>query len=231
MQSYTYLFVDLACITIPFLASFYKKHAFYKEWNSFFKANIIVALLFVLWDSIFTNIGVWGFNANYLTGIHLGNLPLEEILFFVCIPYCCVFTFFALRHIIKHNPFEKIQSVLSYFLILALFIVGVFHLEKLYTSFTFLSTSIFLLFLKVKKVNLSYHYLTYFLILPFFFISNGILTGSFIVEPIVWYNDAENLGIRISNIPIEDTIYGMLLIFLNIELYCYFKTRKAKAIH
>ncbi|WP_452231010.1 lycopene cyclase domain-containing protein [Lacinutrix sp. MEBiC02404] len=230
MQSYTYLFVDLACITVPFIASFYKKHAFYKEWNSFFKANIIVALLFILWDSIFTNMGVWGFNTEYLTGIHLGNLPLEEVLFFICIPYCCVFTFFALQHIINHNPLEKIASGLSYFLIVVLLIVGFFHFEKWYTSITFLSTSVFLMYLKVKKTNLSYQYFTYFLILPFFFISNGILTGSFLVAPIVWYNDAENLGIRIGNIPVEDSIYGLLLIFMNIELYRYFKNRKTKAL-
>ena len=77
-------------------------------------------------------------------------------------------------------------------------------------------------------MNLSFHYLSYIFIFPFFFISNGILTGSFLIEPIVIYNDLENLGIRICNIPIEDTIYGMLLIFLNIELYNYFisKTKK-----
>ena len=230
MQSYTYLFVDLACIAVPFIASFYKKHAFYKEWSSFFKANIIVALLFIIWDSIFTNLGIWGFNTDYLTGVHLGNLPIEEVLFFICIPYCCVFTYFALQHIINQNPLEKIASALSSFFIITLFVVGLFHFEKLYTSITFLSTAIFLTYLKLKKINLSYHYLTYFLILPFFFISNGILTGSFLVEPIVWYNDAENLGIRIGNIPVEDSIYGLLLIFMNIELYRYFKNRKTKVL-
>ncbi|MBU2940026.1 lycopene cyclase domain-containing protein [Lacinutrix sp. C3R15] len=227
MQPYTYLLIDFACISIPFLASFYKKHAFYKEWLPFFKANIIIALLFIVWDSIFTNIGVWGFNTDYLTGFHIGNLPIEEILFFICIPYCCVFTFFALKHIIKKNPLEKTASALSYLCILVFGIVGLLHTEKLYTSITLLSTSIFLIYLKVKKVNLSYHYLTFFLILPFFCISNGILTGSFLVKkPIVWYNNAENLGVRISNIPIEDSIYGMLLIFMNIELYRYFKNKK-----
>ncbi|MDO6596311.1 lycopene cyclase domain-containing protein [Oceanihabitans sp. 2_MG-2023] len=231
MQSYTYLLVDLACIAIPLIASFYNKHAFYKEWNSFFKANIIVAVLFIIWDSIFTNIGVWGFNPNYLTGIDLGNLPIEEVLFFICIPYCCVFTFFAMKHLINKNPFEKIESVLSFTFIIFLLVIGLFHLEKRYTSITFLSTSIFLIILKIRKTNMSYHYLSYFLILPFFFISNGILTGSFLVkEPIVWYNNTENLGIRISNIPVEDTMYGMLLIFMNIELYRFFKNKKAKSL-
>lgn len=53
--------------------------------------------------------------------------------------------------------------------------------------------------------------------------SNGLLTGSFITEPIVWYNDAEKLGIRVETILIEDSIYGMLLVFMNIELSRFLK--------
>ncbi len=228
MKSYTYLLIDLACIIIPFLASFYPKHPFYKYWKSFFKANLIVALTFIIWDYYFTKNGIWGFNEDYLTGVYLGNLPIEELLFFICIPYACVFTFFALKHLIKNNPLNKSESTLTTVLILILLIIAFFNIEKLYTSITFFSTALFLTYLKFKKENLSYYYLSYLLILPFFYLSNGLLTGSFFVEPIVWYNDAENLGIRISNIPIEDSIYGMLLVFANIKLFNRFKKHNKK---
>lgn len=223
MQSYTYLLVDFACIFIPFLASFYSKHAFYKEWPFFFKANIIVTILFLVWDYFFTEAGIWGFNPDYILGIYLGNLPIEEILFFIAIPYACVFTYFALTYLINKNPLEKIEKFITYTFICVLMVVAVFNYDKLYTSINFFSASLFLIYLSFKNQDLALHYLSYFIILPFFFLSNGLLTGSFIAEPIVWYNDLENLGIRLGTIPIEDSIYGMLLIFMNIELYRFFK--------
>ena len=226
MEIYTYLLVNLACMSIPLIASFYPKHAFYKDWKSFFKANIIVTLLFVIWDAIFTYIGIWGFNDTYLTGINILNLPVEEVLFFICIPFACVFSYFAFQFFFKMNILQKSQIILSYVLIILLLVSAIYNYNKLYTSISFFGTSFYLIYLVYKKIDLSLHYLTYFFVLPFFILSNGVLTGSFLIEPIVWYNDAENLGIRIGNIPIEDSVYGLLLIFMNIEFFRYFKHKK-----
>lgn len=61
--------------------------------------------------------------------------------------------------------------------------------------------------------------ITYLVILPFFFASNGLLTGSLLDAPIVWYNNEHNLRLRLTTIPIEDVFYGLLLILLNLALY------------
>lgn len=225
MRPYTYLLVNFTCILIPVIASFYRKYPFYKDWKAFFKGNVIVTFLFLIWDWYFTNIGVWGFNSDYLLRINIADLPIEEILFFICIPFACVFTYFALNSLIAKNPLNTIQAKITTILIIVFTIVAVLNFEKLYTLSAFGLCSLYLIYLKLKKVDLAFHYLTYLCILPFFFASNGILTGSLLDAPIVWYNNSENLGIRIATIPIEDSVYGMLLIFLNIECYRYFKTK------
>jgi len=228
MQSYSYLLIDIGCILIPFIASFYPKHAFYKEWKPFFLANFLVAIFFLVWDADFTLNKIWGFNPDYLTGLYVFNLPIEEILFFVSIPYACVFTYFALKYLVKNNPLMRYHKILTIILIVFLLIVGLFSLDKWYTSVTFLLTAAYLIFRLIRGKDLSYHYLAFFIILPFFFVSNGILTGSFLESPIVWYNDEENLGIRMFTIPVEDTFYGMLLILMNIDLYEFFRKKFLK---
>lgn len=225
MQQYLYLIIDIACISIPLIASFYPKHAFYKEWKYFFPANIFVAILFLVWDYYFTKIGVWGFNPDYLSGIFILNLPIEEVLFFIAIPYASVFTYFALKYLIKIRQISKFTNGLSIFLLAILITAGVFNLDKSYTSLTFILTSAFLFITFIKKINVSYLYLSYLFIIPFFIASNGILTGSLIESPIVYYNDNENLGIRLFTIPIEDSVYGFLLIGLNVTGYEFIARR------
>ena len=74
-----------------------------------------------------------------------------------------------------------------------------------------------------KERQLGVFYITFLIILIPFFIVNGILTGSFIEDQVVWYNNAENLGIRMGTIPIEDAGYAFSMIFLSIILIEKFK--------
>jgi lycopene cyclase domain-containing protein len=69
-------------------------------------------------------------------------------------------------------------------------------------------------------------YISFLIILVPFFIVNGILTGSFIAEPVVWYNNLENLGIRLFTIPIEDIGYAFNMLFLVVFLNEKFKKSK-----
>lgn len=225
-NSYLYLFLDIITILVPLLFSFYPKAPFYKHWRSILPAIVLPAAIFMLWDELFTRAGIWGFNEKYLTGVYIFNLPLEEIFFFVCIPYACLFTYFALNHIVAKDYLKKYQDTISAGLLPMLIIAGIYHVDKWYTSITFLSLGAFLaLQILVKSNYLGRFYFTFlFILIPFFGI-NGILTGAFIEGEVVWYNNEENLGIRIGTIPVEDVFYGMLLLALNVAIFEHQKKR------
>jgi len=222
-----YFILDLAAIAIPLAFSFDKRLEFNKTWAALFISMLIVGVLFVAWDSLFVKMGVWGFNADYLSGIYFFRLPLEEYLFFICVPYASVFTFHVFR---KQLPGFSIQdkTIRSLVLPLAfiLIVTGIIFRSRWYTCTTFLFAGISLMasYYYFKKF-LPHFLISFCVILIPFFIMNGILTGSFIKEEVVWYNNSENIGIRIFTIPFEDIFYGLTLILWNVNL-TYFLNEK-----
>jgi lycopene cyclase domain-containing protein len=220
-QKYLYLTIDLLTILFPFLFSFYAPANFSKKWKYLWLAILIPGIVFIAWDEVFTRLGVWGFNPQYLSGGYVGNLPVEEILFFICIPYACVFTYEALNYLVKRDYLKSSQKAISIILISTSLALAIVHLGKWYTSTTFFGLAVFLFLLEFiwKAKFLSRFYFSFLFVLIPFFIVNGILTGSWIDQPIVWYNDAENLGMRMGTIPVEDAFYGMLLIVMNVSIF------------
>jgi lycopene cyclase domain-containing protein len=209
------------------LASFYPKAPFYKKWKYLIPAIIVPAIIFLVWDEIFTRENIWGFNDAYVTGWYLGTLPVEEVLFFICIPYACVFTYFALNHLIERDFLYPHHELVSSSLIVVLFVIGAAHLEKLYTGVTMVSLAFFLAWsvLKLRPRYMGRFYFAFAIILIPFFIVNGILTGSFIDGEVVWYNPDHTLGMRIGTIPFEDIFYAMLLILMNIAIFEWLQER------
>ncbi|HQE34724.1 MAG TPA: lycopene cyclase domain-containing protein, partial [Flavobacterium alvei] len=94
-----------------------------------------------------------------------------------------------------------------------------FNLDKWYTAVNY-SVFIGILTLTVFKIPnvLNTFFITFLIILIPFLIVNGILTGSFIDEPVVIYNNAENLGIRIGTIPVEDVAYAFSMLLMSLIL-------------
>lgn len=227
-MKYTYLLVNLFTIIIPFVFSFHPKLKFYKNWDAFFPAVFLTGLLFITWDMYFTYLGVWGFNEQYLTGLYIGNLPLEEVLFFFCIPYACVFTFHCLSLFMSRKVNFKRQKNITVFIVTFLLVIGIMNIPSLYTASTFISLSI-LLFLAhfVWRVHwLNRFYIIYSILLVPFFIVNGVLTGTGLEEEVVWYDPTQFMNLRILTIPVEDIFYGMELILINLLIYKLLLKRK-----
>ena len=218
---FTYLLVDLCSVALPALFSFHPRLRFYKEFKPYFLGNLIAAICFISWDIAFTENGVWGFNQAYIIGIRIAGLPIEEILFFFCIPFACVFTFHCLGIFFKKRKINFRHRWFTTALILILLVLGAVYRERAYTSVTFISAALLLAFIALFRNPpwMSSLYLSYlFLLLPFFIV-NGILTGTGLNEPVVWYNNSQNLGIRLLTIPVEDLVYGFELILLTVFFY------------
>jgi len=220
-----YLLLDLASLSIPLAYSFEKRMRFIKWWRSVFLAISITAIIFLIWDVIFTREGVWGFNEAYLVGIDLIDLPIEEWLFFFCIPYACIFTHYAFQYFFpKLRLSDSLTRGVTLLILTVLIPVIILHTSKAYTFVNYLFLALILVYSLISKERqLGVFYLTFLIILVPFFIVNGILTGSFIEDQVVWYNNAENLGIRMGTIPIEDAGYAFSMIFLSIILIEKFK--------
>ncbi len=221
MQSYLYLSLDIASVLFPLIFSFYPKAHFASTWKAWAPAIIVPAIIFIIWDEWFTSIGVWGFNPRYLTGFSIGHLPIEEMLFFICIPYACLFTYVAVNYFRKSEPLPDQGKRVTWILIIGLLATGIKYYDHWYTAVTFISLAVFLLILiiAIRPAYLGRFYFSYLFILIPFFLVNGVLTGTGIDEPVVWYSNAENLGARMGTIPFEDTFYGMLLILMNVVIY------------
>lgn len=222
---YLYLYLNIFTILFPFLLSFDRKVAFYKDWGALFPAILANGVFFIVWDALFTEAGIWGFNEEYLTGIYLFNLPLEEVLFFLTVPYACVFIYDVLNAYITKDLLQPYAKTIAVGLMLVLPLIAVFHMGQLYTSITFmLLTIMHLVHLRFFGTRyLGRFYLAYLVHLVPFLLVNGVLT----YMPIVWYNDAYNLGLRIVSIPVEDTLYSMLMLLLTISVYEGIRSRKS----
>lgn len=220
-----YLLLNILTISLPLLLSFDRKVHFYTYWRYFFPAMIISLVVFIGWDVVFTALGIWGFNERYHGDTVFLGLPLEEYLFFITVPYASIFTIYVMEAYFPRFRLRDLQVlILSLVLIAFLIIVAVVHINRAYTAVNFFFSALLIAWVAfTQRKLLTQFFFSYLLILIPFGLVNGVLTGSFIEEQVVWYNDLENLGIRLGTIPFEDIFYGMSLILLNYYLLEIFR--------
>ncbi|GAA4325731.1 hypothetical protein GCM10023149_28240 [Mucilaginibacter gynuensis] len=223
-MKYTYLLINFLTVVFPVALSFDKRVAFYKTWRFIWPGMAITGLVFLFWDVLFTVKGVWSFNPERITGISFFQLPLEEILFFLTVPFACIFIYACLNYYVKWEISNRLSRIISnLILILSLYLL-IFNYDKLYTTVTFSLLFVLITYLQyMAKVQwMPRFYMAYLVSLIPFYIVNGILTAI----PVVMYNNDENLGIRVTTIPFEDHFYSMALLVMNVGFYEYFKNRK-----
>jgi lycopene cyclase domain-containing protein len=224
----TYLLINFLTVLFPVILSFDKRVRFFQSWKYIFPGLFISGLLFLFWDYLFTIYGVWSFNPDYVKGIYFLNLPLEEILFFVTVPFACIFIYECLNYYIKRDLLASVSVYITYLLMLLCAVLLVLFYDRVYSLITFGLLLVILLFSQFifKFRYLSRFYLAYLVSLIPFYIVNGLLTSI----PVVMYNNEENMAFRVGTIPFEDHFYSMAMLLLNIMFFEYFRDR-VKSIH
>jgi len=226
---FTYLLINFFTILFPLALSFDKKVQFYKKWKFIWPGLLLTGLVFLFWDVLFTVDGVWSFNPEYITGITVLQLPIEEIFFFLTVPLACIFIYACLNYYIKWEMNMRLTRIISNIIIIFSILILIFYHHRLYTrvTFTLLAFLVILLQFIYKVKWLNRFYIAFLVVLIPFYIINGILTA----WPVVMYNNAQNLGLRVGSIPVEDHFYCMALLLMNIAFFEYFRLKSIKIHH
>lgn len=225
MMSLTYASVLFFTVIICFIASFDRRLRFNQYFVPFIKAAVLVAIPFIAWDVWFTSKGVWWFNTDYTLGLVIAGLPLEEWLFFIFIPFSCVFTYFCFEKFFKLDWLSGLNNIIVFVSVIGCSVIALLHYDKVYTLVTAVATLATLIYLHfIARADwIGKASLVYTVLMLGFFPVNGVLTGTGLESPIVNYNPGDFLGIRMLTIPVEDAVYGYTQFLLVLYFFKRFK--------
>ena len=190
-KQFTYLFLMVVTIAGPIALSFDKKVAFYKNYRPFLISAGITSLIYIIWDILFTRNNIWKFNDTFILKYKLFNLPIEEYVFFIVVPYASLFIYECIKN---YFPTLKTGGTLTWKIILVFsFLMLLFNISKLYTIITFGLLGLIILFAFIWNTKIfqtiSNHLFAAWVVslAPMSYV-NGVLTS----KPSLIYNDTEN---------------------------------------
>lgn len=214
-----YLIVNIGILSIPMILTFAPKVYYYRRIRSLLLSIAIVSSLFIIWDVLATARGHWTFNTNYIGRTRLFWLPLEEILFFLTVPYSCIFLYETFRtyfHEKKTFYNEYIYTILAFLC----FATAILFAQRIYTLAVFAITGIIFAGARFcfRSLFSSSHYWLYIIVCTLLFaIFNHVLTSL----PVVIYSPTAITGLRVGTIPIEDFFYNYSLLSLYLIMYLF----------
>lgn len=221
-----YLLFDLLILAGPLALSLMPRHDFRARARSIAIATLAVAVPFVFWDSAVAG-SHWWFDARYTVGLELFGLPIEEVLFFVAVPYACAFSWETLLSGGKAratlSSWVYAVPVLSLVAGLALLVGG----GPGYTGLTLVALGLAGALdhiLGTGLLRMRRYYAFAGLVTLFTGVFNSYLTW----RPVVHYGEVHQLGIRVGTIPIEDFGYGLALCTATVTVFQWHQVRLAQ---
>ena len=223
-MSLTYLLLNLFIIAVPAWYTPDKRTAYYRCLPALAFSIAVVSTCYLLWDILVTARGEWSFNSKYLTGVQILNIPLEEVLFFITVPYSCLFIYEVVLYATKRSEFRLPASIIIAVILALIAASFAFYLQG-YTAKALASCAFFLViaFLFDRPLIQSKQYWLWLAIcyVPFLII-NTVLTAL----PVVEYHSKAIWGLRVGTIPLEDFFYNYAMLSFYLLVY-----RIGKEIH
>lgn len=217
---FEYLLFDIL-IAIPLVAIACLRPRWLKGWWApAWRASLWGSLPFVIWDACVTG-RHWWFHEDRVLGPRLFGLPLEELGFFLVVPWACLLTWELLGNAALARPSGHGRRTSVWLGGIAVLTAAVATAAALGLEYTALATASLgvawgidhALGTRLAAIASARRHAGFVVLLTTVF--NGYLTG----RPIVLYDPQFLLGLRIGTIPLEDYAFGLSLVWVTTVLY------------
>lgn len=226
MRNFVYYFFNLFVLLPPLFISVFSDVKTYKNWRALGAAIVTVSLPFIVWDIWAAAQGHWFFSGSYITAPRIAGLPVEEILFFVTVPFAMVFVWDVLKKHIPSKPFSEILGALGICLVsLAAIVLLLSQWSRGYSRSAGIAVLISVAIILVSgwwRRNIFWWF--QLVLLAIFFVANTFLTAL----PVITYGDASVIGFRVGTIPLEDFFFNFALINSFVLVYDYVARKLTK---
>lgn len=94
---FAYLLVMAGCLLGTAPLEVVLRTRVYARWRRLLLTLLPVLVVFVTWDVLAIRAGHWSYDPRQTVGVVLGNVPLEELMFFLVVPICSILALEAVR--------------------------------------------------------------------------------------------------------------------------------------
>lgn len=199
-------------------------------WRPALLATLLAAIPFVIWDACVAD-RHWWFAEAYTLGPRLFGLPVEELGFFAVVPLACLVTWelvleashpwmpargFVATPAPARGRTHRIAVMVALVALLAA--AWAWHAGREYTALALVGLVVAAAIDDALGTSILGDRRGHRLVLAvgvFTTVFNGYLTA----RPIVLYDPAYQIGLRVGSIPIEDYAFGLALVLVTTALY------------
>jgi len=225
-MTYTFLLLNLFVVLIPILLTLDKKVTGVESLKFNILPSLIVTFVFSEIAVFLTGLKAWNFNTAYLIGSSYRGLPIEEYLFLFTFSCAGLGIYNYLNAKFPKNDLQKYGLAVSHMLIGLCIALLFFAYTKWYTAITF--AFLMLLLIGVEYINtlrfMYRFYRAFALALIPFYICYGILCNL----PVISYDEKQNVGFDLAQIPFENYFFMMGTLLLGVYLLEVFKSRRKR---